>query len=58
MKSPTIFDQALMISVSWRSRNPSRCISFGTKSAGDCQRSAGFSFLEGHTIQASALILT
>src|SRR5258708_26083405 len=41
MKSPTIFDHASMTSVSRRrSRNPRRCISFGTSSAGDCHCSA------------------
>src|SRR5438046_440716 len=47
MKSPTIFDQASMTSVSRkRSRSPKRCINFGTSSAGDCQRS-GRVFLSG-----------
>ena len=47
MKSPTIFDQASITSVSRRrSRNPRRCISFGISSAGDCQRS-GRIFLSG-----------
>jgi len=41
MKSPTIFDQASITSVSRRrSRKPRRCISFGISSDGDCQRSA------------------
>src|SRR6266446_2081511 len=40
MKSPTIFDQASITSVSCkRSRSPKRFISFGTSSAGACQRS-------------------
>jgi len=48
MNSPTIFDQASITSVSCkRSRSPSRCISFGTTSAGDCQRS-GRIFLSGN----------
>jgi hypothetical protein len=47
MKSPTIFDQASITSVSCRrSRNPRRCISFGTSSVGDCHRS-GRIFLSG-----------
>ena len=47
MKSPTIFDQASITSVSCRrSRSPRRCISFGTISAGDCHRSL-CAFLSG-----------
>src|SRR6266446_3491541 len=47
IKSPTIFDQASMTSVSRkRSRSPKRCINFGTSSVGDCQRS-GRIFLSG-----------
>src|SRR4029450_7028045 len=40
INSPTIFPHASITSVSRkRSRNPRRCINFGTNSAGDCQRS-------------------
>src|SRR5215211_3104422 len=47
MKSPTIFDQASITSVSRkRSRKPRRCISFGISSVGDCHRS-GRIFLSG-----------
>jgi hypothetical protein len=47
MNSPTIFDQASITSVSCkRSRSPKRCISFGSTSAGACQRSARI-FLSG-----------
>ena len=45
MKSPTIFDQASITSVSCRrSRSPKRCISFGSTSAGACQRSGRILF--------------
>src|ERR1700745_947196 len=40
INSPTILPHASITSVSCkRSRNPRRCINFGTNSAGDCQRS-------------------
>src|SRR5262245_13613678 len=41
INSPTIFPHASITSVSRkRSRNPRRCINFGSNSAGECQRSA------------------
>ncbi len=50
MNSPTIFDHASITSVSRnRSRNPSLCINFGSKSAGACHRSGHTHFPFGKT---------